>query len=193
MQVTGTRAAGAMKATGSQEKPKKAPKKQPAHFEDGFDAPVKKPKATKGPKKPPKLAASPALLQTGQATVDQHRATGDRFVLRAAAQVLGGLTAAVVASVLHQFQAQPDAALERGVAQLGALTSAFFVEFLGEHVQPDAAAVVDEVVADVDDFSQRFEASFGVSPLEAARRFIDFIASTEGQPRRRLAGTLYDR
>lgn len=193
MRVTGERRAAG--TTEQHDKKKAPPKKQRGSatwFEDGFDAPVKKVKKPKG-KTPPKLEATPALLAQGKATVERHRASGDGSMLADVARALAGLTASVVVGVLHQCQSQPDAATERGIQQLGELTGALFVEYLATHVQPDTLAAVGEVVKAVDDFGQRFEASFGMSPFEATRRFVDFIASTEGQPQRRLAGTLYAR
>ncbi len=186
MQVTGRRVAAAAEKKAKKDTTASAPKtKAPARFEDGFDAPVKK---TKGPKQPPgpKVQVGPAFLEAGRSARERD-ATAGEALMRSAAQLLGGLTVSIVVGVLHEFQVEASGAAQR----LGALTGALFLEYLAVNVQPDAVSVVDELVSAGARFGQRFEQSFGMSPLEATRRFVDFIGQTEGQPRRRLAGTIY--
>lgn len=190
MRVTGERVATAAKAERAQvnHAPKTAARKAKT-WEDGFEAAAEKTKRKKkeAPKAP--VAVSPTLVDAGSRALERDR-TAPTTAVREAAALLGGLTAALVVSVLHDL-AQPSVVPSRATQRIGELTGALFIEWLATHFEPEAPTALDRLAGAVDGFSRGFEQTFGLTPLEATRRFVDFIASTEGDARQRLRGTIY--
>ena len=191
MKVTGQRALGEVKGV-EREQPRRAKETKQPWKEDGFDAPVKKPAPKKG-SKTPRVQASAGLVKAGASALQRDQAVKrtEPEALRDAGWLLGGLTTSLVMSVLHQFQLQPQKELDPTVQRLGELCGALFVEFVGRMVSDDVLEEANRVARDAQAFSGRFEKSFGMTPLEATGRFIEFIASTEGKPRERLRGSTY--
>jgi hypothetical protein len=103
------------------------------------------------------------LAAQGRARVEQDEGRGQEQLMELG-RLMGGLTAELVVELINHFVQRPKAARSAAMVVVGALTSALFVEFwaLGSS---DEASVLE--------------------------RFVDFIEATEGQPERRLAGTLY--
>lgn len=190
MRVTGERAvAGAKQAQVQKAAPAEGARRA-KRFEDGFDAKVEKAKRKKTPVKAP-VAVSRGVVEAGSRALERDR-TASTTSLREAAVLLGGLTAALVVNVLHQLGGDaPAATPSRSTQRLGELTGALFLEWLATTIEPDTAVALGGVLDEVADFSHRFEQHFGLTPLDATRRFVDFIAATEGDARGRLRGTLY--
>lgn len=192
MRVTGERVAVGAKqqVERTQQAAPAAGARRARRFEDGFDATVEKTKKKKTPAKAP-VAISRGVVEAGSRALERDR-TAPAPSLREAAVLLGGLTAALVVNVLHQLGGEaPAAAPSRSTQRLGELTGALFLEWLATTIEPDTAAALSGVLDEVADFSHRFEQHFGLTPFEATRRFVDFIAATEGDARTRLRGTLY--
>lgn len=190
MKVTGQRAATGGTSTREPARTPKEKKSKGWPEDDGFEAPVQKPGSTKKTSKTPRAQVGPAMVDAGSRALARDRRNTEGNALRDAGWLLGGLTASVVINVIHQFQRTPVPELDATVQRLGELCGALFVEFLGgmdDDVTHQASAVAKEENA----FGEHFEASFGMSPLEATARFVDFIARTEGFPRERLRGSIY--
>jgi hypothetical protein len=191
MKVTGQRATTG--GTTSTKQPARTPKEKKTKVwpeDDGFETPVPKTGSSKKTSKTPRAEVSAAMVDAGSRALARDRRNTEGNALRDAGWLLGGLTASVVINVIHQFQRTPVPELDATVQRLGELCGALFVEFLGgmDHdVTPRARAVAKQE----DGFLEHFEASFGMSPLEATARFVDFIARTEGFPRERLRGSIY--
>jgi len=190
MKVTGQRATTV--GTTSRRQPGRTPtKKEPKGWPEGdsFDGPVPKTRSPQKTSKTPRAQVGPAFLDAGTRALARDRKNAEGDGLRDASRLLGGLTASVVITVIQQFQSPPVPVRDATVQRFGELCGALFVEFLGG-TGADVAHRTRAAKHD-DGFTEHFEASFGMSPLEATARFVDFIARTEGFPRDRLRGSIY--
>lgn len=191
MKVTGQRARTG--ETNTMKQPARTPQDTPTkgwRDDDGFEAPVRKASSAKKARKTPRPQASAALVNAGARALSRDRRNTEGNALRDAGWLLGGMTASVVINVIHQFQSTRVPELDVTVLRLGELCGALFVEFIAG--KDDAAtARASSAARDAERFDEAFEQSFGMSPLEATARFVDFIARTEGYPRERLRGSIY--
>lgn len=128
------------------------------------------------------------LAETGRARLAEDARERDRAALVEVGRVVGGLGAELVIEVINHFAQRARPARERGMVLLGELVGALFVEFWARDRGPDAVHKVLEAVEDVDAVIKK---ELGVGAGQAIERFIDFIEETEGQPAKRLAGTVY--
>lgn len=110
------------------------------------------------------LAVVHDLEAQGRARVaeDERR---ERAQLKKLGQLMGTLTAEVVRELINHFVEHPPARRSAPMVVLGQLISALFVEYWALIAACDASSVLE--------------------------RFVNFIEETEGQPQRRVAGTLY--
>jgi len=116
------------------------------------------------------------FLEQGRERVERdQRERGDREQLEEIGQVLGALSAAVVIEVINHFVQYPPPRRASPMITLGALTGALFVEYLGTL----GGGALDQALWTTAHAS------------DALERFITFLEETEGQPARRLVGTLY--
>ncbi len=151
-------------------KPKKPQPKVDAYFQDGFDvAPVKH-----VPSKHAKAATQAVvkdLSTQGKARVkeDEQR---DADQLKELGKLMGALTGDLVSEVINHFVQRPEGQRTAAMVVLGALTGALLVEFWGVLKGDDAGLEQ-------------------ANPIEVLDQFVSFIEDTEGQPARRLTGTLY--
>jgi hypothetical protein len=136
----------------------------------------------------------PTYLEEGKASVIGDAWGGDAQRLASSARTMASLSADDVAYLLENFR---SASAERRPPQFvyaGEVTGAMFVEFLATHVNKDAVAHLSDAVEAAGKgtrFTTAFTKAFGISLTEAEQRFVTFIRDTEGDPSRRLAGTLY--
>ncbi len=114
---------------------------------------------------------SQGVVEVARDLADQGRARVEQDERRAPEQLIelgrlmGALTAELVVELINHFAQKPPAQRAPAMVVLGALTSALFVEF--------------------------WALASSTGPEAALERFVSFIEETEGQPARRLAGTLY--
>lgn len=98
--------------------------------------------------------------------------------------------------LMKHFRHAADEQASGNVGFFGEVTGALFVEFLRVRLNhPDAVAQVAGVISDVGkgkSYDAAFRSHFGLSPKEAEKQFVDFIARTDGNPVARLEGTLFD-
>ena len=85
---------------------------------------------------------------------------------------MGALTADLVEEVINHFVQRPEGQRTAAMVVLGALTGALLVEFWGV-LKGDAASLEQ------------------ADAIEVLDQFVSFIEDTEGQPPRRVFGTLY--
>ncbi len=136
----------------------------------------------------------PTYLEEGKAVVIGDAWSKDRAHLQQSARTMASFTGDDVAYLLHNFR---TASAERRPPQFvyaGEVMGALFVEYLATHVKKDAVVRICDAVEAAGDgkrFTEAFKKSFGISLTEAERRFTEFVRATEGDPQRRLAGTLY--
>ena len=151
-------------------KPKKSPQPVEPYFQDGFDVPP--------PKRVPSSHAKAAtqavvkdLSTQGKARVkeDEQR---DEAQLKELGRLMGALTADLVEEVINHFVQRLEGQRTAAMVVLGALTGALLVEFLGV-LKGDAASLEQ------------------ADAIEVLDQFVSFIEDTEGQPTRRVFGTLY--
>lgn len=136
----------------------------------------------------------PAYLEEGKATVLGDAWGGDDQRLGSAARLMASLSADDAAYLLRNFRRASAEARPPNFVFAGETTGALFVEFLATHVKKDAMVRLCDAIEAAGDgtrFTNAFRQAFGISLSEAEQRFVDFIADTEGDPARRLAGTLY--
>ena len=109
------------------------------------------------------LAVVHDLEERGRARVaeDERR---ERAQLKQLSQLMGALTGEVVRELIKHFIQNPPAKRSAAMVVLGELVGALLVEYWAL-ASCDARSVLD--------------------------RFVSFVEDTEGQPERRLAGTLY--
>lgn len=109
------------------------------------------------------LAVVNDLEAQGRARVAEDEGR-ERAQLMELGRLMGSLTADLVRELIDHFARHPPAKRSAAMVMLGTLISALFVEYW-------ALASCD--------------------PRSILERFVNFIEETEGQPARRLAGTLY--
>jgi hypothetical protein len=115
------------------------------------------------------------FLQQGRARVERDQRERDAAQLVEIGRLLGALSAAVVIELINHFVQHPPPRRSSAMISLGALTGALFVEYLG--------------TLGGDALEQALWTATHAS--DALERFITFLEQTEGQPARRLVGTLY--
>lgn len=151
------------------------------YYEDTFDVFVPPAHRSKGKA----LAVVRDLASQGKARVAQDERDRDRAQLDELGQVMGTLTAELVVEVINHFVQRLPAQRTAGMRVLGELTSALFVEFWSV-LKGDEA--LDRALSTAQD---SLEQELGAGATELLEYFISFIEETEGQPGRRLMGTLY--
>jgi hypothetical protein len=115
------------------------------------------------------------FLEQGRARVERDQRERDRAQLVEIGRLLGALSATAVLDLITHFVQHPPPRRASPMITLGALTGALFVEYLGT-LGGDALEQALWTAAHASD---------------ALERFITFLEQTEGQPARRLVGTLY--
>ncbi len=140
----------------------------------------------------------PIYLQEGKAYVlgDQYPATlGLRDDhLAGVSRTLGRLTAHDAQTVLTHFRTAADEQRSPEFTYYGEVTGALFVEWLRTRKTADAVPRLADAIADTGrgaSFPSAFRAQFGMSLDSAEAAFVRYVASTEGNPRERLKGTIY--
>ena len=168
---------------------KKSAKKPPARsswHQDSFEtAPVRA--VTPKGKGISAAAVAKDFTEQGKARVEQDQRR-DRSQLMELGQLMGGLTAEIVVELINHFVQRAPPLRSAPMVVLGALTGALFVEFWSVIAGPDA---LDRAFSAADDVEASLQRELGVTASQALERFVSFIEDTEGQPTRRLMGTLY--
>ncbi len=121
------------------------------------------------------LAVVLDLAQQGRARVQEDEQR-ERAQLVEIGRFLGGLTADLVVELINHFVQRPPGQRSAPMVVLGGLTSALFVEFWSV-LKGDEA--LDRTLVAAEDAEAVLE------------QFVSFIENTEGDPARRLLGTLY--
>jgi len=140
------------------------------------------------------MSSVPVYLEEGKATVLGDAWSRDRAHLEQAARTMASFSAEDVAYLLRNFRSTSAERRPAPFVYAGEVMGALFVEYLATHVKKDAVIRLCDAVEAAGDgqrFGDAFKKSFGISLSEAERRFVEFVRATEGQPHRRLAGTLY--
>lgn len=173
----------------------------PGWHADRFEPPRRASPTATRPRR--RAEVSDALVRWGAAALERAHASDDWVDLRDAGWLLGGLTRGVVVAVLGQFQERAPASLDRGIQRLGELCGALFLEHLcatRELLLPKrprlegtrkAAALGRWLTRTPHDFAARLVNAWGLTPAEATRYFLAFIAATEGNPAERLERSLF--
>ncbi len=151
-------------------KARRPPPPADSYYRDGFDV------------APPKRVPSSHTKATTQAVVRDLSAKGrarvkedeqrDAAQLQELGRLMGALTADLVEGVINHFVQRPEGQRTAAMLVLGALTGALLVEFWGVLKGDDA--LLEQA-----------------DSIEVLEQFVTFIEDTEGQPARRLFGTLY--
>lgn len=128
------------------------------------------------------------LAEAGRARLADDLRARDRAAVREVGRLLGGLTAEVVIELINHFAQRARPAREGPMVVLGELVGALFVEFWARQRGPDA---VHRLLEAPEAGEAALRRELGVGAAQALERFLDFLEVTEGQPTRRLAGTLY--
>jgi hypothetical protein len=168
------------------EAPRRTRERRPPdrYYEDGFDVmPARVTPLSRGHAKT--LALVRELAAQGRARVEEDERRRERAQLEELGQIMGALTADLVVEVLNHYVQRPAGQRTSAMVVLGALVSALFVEFWA--VLKGADALERALASERDSLEQ--ELGYGATQL--LEHFISFIEDTEGQPARRLAGTLY--
>lgn len=126
------------------------------------------------------------LVDQGKARLLEDVRGRDRAQLREVGRVLGGLRTDVVVELINHFAQRAPPLRAAPMVVLGALVGALFVEFWSATRGADA---LDRALASD---AQAFQRELGVGADAALERFVTFLEDTEGQPARRLVGTLYE-
>lgn len=105
------------------------------------------------------------LAEQGRARLAEDLRERDRAQLLEVGRILGGLRADVVVEVINHFAQRAAPVRAAPMVVLGALIGALLVETTPELDERDAGRVLE--------------------------KFVTFLEETEGQPTRRLVGTLY--
>jgi hypothetical protein len=140
------------------------------------------------------MESIPTYLEEGKATVLGDAWGADDERLASATRLMASLSADDAAYLLRNFRRASAESRPPNFVFAGETTGALFVEFLATHVKKDALVRLCDAIEATGHgtrFTTAFRQSFGMSLTEAEQRFIRFIADTEGDPSRRLAGTLY--
>ena len=136
----------------------------------------------------------PTYLEEGKATVLGDAYGSEPEHLAQTARTLASLSGDDAAYLLRNFRHASAERRPPPFVYLGEVTGALFVEYLATHVKRDAVVRLADAVEAAGNgtrFTDAFQVAFGLSLAETERRFVAFIRETEGQPARRLAGTLY--
>lgn len=145
-----------------------------SYYRDGFE--VAPPRRVSNGTKANTRAVVRELAAQGRARVTQDERR-DASQLQELGRLMGGLTADLVDEVINHFVQRPPGQRTAAMVVLGALTGALLVEFWS--------------VLRGDDALERTIASDEFDATEILEQFVTFIEDTEGQPTRRLVGTLY--
>ena len=121
------------------------------------------------------LAVVTDLAELGRARVEWDQRHRERAQLMEIGRLMGAISAAVVVELINHFVQHPAPQRAAPMVALGGLTGALFVEYLGT-LGGDA---LERALWTADHASEVLE------------RFVTFVEETEGQPGRRLVGTLY--
>lgn len=173
------------------EAPRKTRARRPAprpdrYYEDTFDVtPARVPPMHRSNGKT--LAVVRELTSQGKARIAQDEGQRDGAQLEELGRIIGALTADLVVEVINHFMQRPPAQRTAAMVVLGALTSALFVEFWSVLKGGEA---LDRVLSTAEESLQK---ELGADATQLLEQFISFIEETEGQPTRRLMGTLYAR
>lgn len=167
-------------------KERKPPRPVEPYFQDGFDV------------APPKQAPSKQTRATTQAVVrdlatqgksrvkqDEQRDEGQLVEL---GRLMGALTGELVTEVINHFVQKPAGQRSASMVVLGALTGALLVEFWSVLRGDDA---LERALSAGEDLDAALKKELGFDATEVLDHFVTFIEDTEGQPARRMAGTLY--
>lgn len=160
------------------EVPRRKKERRPApplerYYRDGFD--VTPMRLVPSRSSLTTLAVVRDLAEQGRARVERDERR-ERAELIEVGELLGGLTAELVVELINHFVQRPPSQRSAPMVVLGALTSALFVEFWCVLKGGEA---LDRALTAAEDAEQVLE------------QFVSFIEETEGQPVRRLMGTLY--
>ena len=140
------------------------------------------------------MVSVPIYLEEGKAYVLGDAYAREPRHLADVARTMASFSADDAAYLLKNFR---HASAERRPPQFvyaGEVMGALFVEYLATHVKRDAVVRLCDAVEATgrgQRFTDAFKKAFGLSLPAAEQRFVDFMRDTEGQPGRRLAGTLY--
>lgn len=190
MQVKGDGRVGAVetKKTPAKAAKAKTPKKSSnERFLDGFDvAPTTKPKRTSKAEKPTKAAVARDLAEQGKNKVENDRKTPSR--LADVGRLMGELSGAVVQELITHFIQNPAPLRAAPMLALGELAGALLVELWGALTEPKSTNTVEPMS---DSSAQSKPVSGLDDSSDVLDCFVAFVKDTEGQPQRRLAGTLY--
>lgn len=145
-------------------------------------------KARPVPRRAGATAVVKDLAEAGRGRLAADARERDEAALVEVGRVVGGLGAELVIEVINHFAQRARPARERGMVLLGELVGALFVEFWA---RDRGTGAVHKVLEAVDDVETVIRKELGVGASQAIEMFIDFIEVTEGQPAKRLAGTLY--
>jgi hypothetical protein len=137
----------------------------------------------------------PTYILEGRAYVD-----GDKYA-KDASQIspyLGQLTAQDAQAVLKGFRHPGDEQKNPEFGFMGEITGALFVEFLRTRLNgkgdADAMSRLSAATTSLNtgtSYDDAFKQQFGVTLASAEQQFVQYIGSTEGNPKARLSGTLY--
>lgn len=136
----------------------------------------------------------PTYLEEGKASVLGDAWGRDPKHLANTARTMTSLSADDVAYLLRNFRHASAENRPPPFVYAGEVTGAMFVEYLATHLRQDAVVRISDAVEAAGHgtrFTSAFQQAFGISLTEAEQRFVAFVRDTEGQPARRLAGTLY--
>ena len=136
----------------------------------------------------------PTYLEEGKASVLGDAFGRDAKHLADTARTMASLSADDVAYLLRNFRHASAERRPPPFVYAGEVTGALFVEYLATHVRRDAVVRLSDAVEAAGRgtrFTTAFQQAFGLSLTEAEQRFVAFVRDTEGEPNRRLAGTLY--
>jgi hypothetical protein len=118
--------------------------------------------------------------------------------IRDVAKELSTIDGAVAREVMAHFRTDAQEAHSGDQGFRDEVTGALFVEFLRTRLgggKPDAiarVAALTEAVGRGATYPAAFKAQFGVAPQAAEDLFVEFVKATEGNPKERLRGTLFE-
>ncbi len=140
------------------------------------------------------MESIPTYLEEGKATVIGDAYGRESRHLADAARTMASFTGDEVAYLLRNFRRSSDEQRPPQFVYAGEVMGALFVEYLATHVRGDAVVRLADAVEAAGrgtSFTRAFATSFGRSLGEVEREFVTFVRDTEGEPGRRLEGTLY--
>ena len=163
-----------MVETPRRQRERRPPARVEPYYRDAFEiTPVKA--ATPSRSAVTTLSVVQELAEQGRLRVqeDEQREKGQLIEI---GRFMGGLTADLVVELINHFVQRPPGQRSAQMVVLGALTGALFVEFWSV-LRGDEA--LDRGLVPAEDAAAVLE------------QFVSFIENTEGDPGRRLIGTLY--